>query len=59
MFETNYQYEIEFNNNLWTVKSTVLKGCVAQGVTYNDAMEKFVVNEKEWLEGAKKDGWAI
>ena len=59
MFETNYPYEIEFNNNLWTVKSTVLKGCVAHGATYNDAMEEFIVNEKEWLEGAKKDGWAI
>ena len=38
----------------YVVESNVLKGCVAQGETLNDALVLFSELEKEWLETANK-----
>lgn len=38
----------------WTAKSTVLNGCVSQGVTQKEALVEFVKNEEAWLETAKE-----
>lgn len=38
----------------WVIESNILKGCVAQGDTLDDALTLFSKLENEWLETAKK-----
>lgn len=46
------QMKVE-NHDFWVVESNVLKGCVAQGDTLDEAISLFAELENEWLETAK------
>lgn len=48
-----YQMEVE-EHLFWVAKSKVLKGCVGQGETVDDAIKELESNELEWLETAKE-----
>ena len=48
-----YQMEVE-NHLFWIAESKVLKGCVGQGDTSDEALRELEENEKEWLDTAKE-----
>lgn len=43
----------------WIAKSTLLKGCVGQGETQEEALNELSENEESWLEAAKEFGIPI
>lgn len=43
----------------WIAKSILLKGCVGQGDTQEDALTELADNEKAWLDTAKELGMEI
>lgn len=53
-----YKDEVE-GHTFWVAKSAVLKGCVGQGDTPDDAINELAANEAAWLEEARKFGIAI
>jgi len=53
-----YKDEVE-GHTFWVAKSAVLKGCVGQGDTLDDAISELAVNENDWLEEAEEFGIAI
>lgn len=40
----------------WVAKSPMLKGCIGQGSSQQEAVEELEENEKEWLRVAKEEG---
>ena len=46
------QMKVE-NHAFYVIESNVLKGCVAQGDTLDEAISLFAELENEWLETAK------
>lgn len=42
------------NHRFWVAESKLLKGCVAQGETAEEAIKTLEINEAEWLETAAK-----
>ena len=53
-----YKDEVE-GHTFWVAKSAVLKGCVGQGETPDDAINELAANEAAWLEEAREFGIAI
>lgn len=48
-------FQTEANGNIyWVAKSKILKGCVGQGETAEEAILELNQNEKEWLLTAKQ-----
>ena len=43
----------------WVAKSSLLKGCIGQGDTPDEAISELASNETEWLETAKEFGIPI
>lgn len=54
----SYQMTNE-GKTFWVIESTQLKGCVAQGDTYAEALADFEANETVWLETANEVGIPI
>ncbi len=51
-YEANiYQMKVD-EHTFWVAESRVLKGCVGQGDTSDDAIKELEQNEEEWLETA-------
>ena len=50
-----FQTEVE-NHIFWIAKSNLLKGCVGQGDTQEEAIKELSENEKAWLETVKEVG---
>lgn len=58
-FEANiYQMAVD-NHSFWVAESKLLKGCVGQGDTSEDAIRELEENEVEWIETAKECGIPI
>ena len=53
-----FQTEIE-KHIFWIAKSNLLKGCIGQGDTQEEAIKELAENEKAWLETAKEVGIKI
>ena len=53
-----FQCKVE-EHEFWVAKSTVLKGCVGQGETVDDAVMELENNEREWIITAKDYGIPI
>lgn len=48
-------YQMQVDDHLfWVAKSNVLKGCVGQGETSDEAISELETNENEWLITAKE-----
>ena len=55
-----YTYTDEADGHVyWVAKSRILKGCIGQGDTVDDAINELAVNENDWLETAREFGIAI
>ena len=57
------KYEIiifwsEYDNS-FIAEIPELKGCVAHGETYDDALKQVKVVANKWMKIAKKEGWEI
>lgn len=52
---TVFQSETD-NHVFWIAKSTLLKGCVGQGDTSDEALKELSENEESWLEAATEFG---
>ena len=50
---TIHQEEVE-GHSFWVAESPMLRGCVGQGDTHDDAIKELEKNEKVWIETAKK-----
>lgn len=55
---STYQAKVE-EHVFWVAKSSVLKGCVGQGDTLDEAVVELFENEKAWLEAAEEVGISI
>ena len=53
-----YRMSVE-GHDFWAAESKSLKGCVAQGDTYQAALEELEMNEQEWLNTALEYGIEI
>lgn len=53
-----YQMEVE-GHSFWVAESKVLKGCVGQGETSEEAIHELELNESEWICTAKEFGISI
>ena len=55
-----YPFRVEImqaeNHVFWAASSLTLDGCVGQGETKEEAIRELEINEKEWLDTAKKHG---
>lgn len=56
-YET-YQMNVE-EHLFWVAKSNMLKGCVGQGDTIEEAVSELSVNESAWIETAKECGISV
>lgn len=53
-------YQMQVDDHLfWVAKSNILKGCVGQGETSDEAISELETNENEWLITAKEFGIPI
>lgn len=43
-------------HTFWVAKSRLLKGCIGQGDTVDDAINELAANERAWLEAAREFG---
>lgn len=60
MFYEYKTYPLEVEGRIFCVaESKVLKGCVGQGGTYEEAVKELKINEKEWIETAREFGITI
>lgn len=55
---TVYQAVVE-GHTFWVAKCPLLKGCVGQGETIEEALEELEVNEAEWIATAEECGIEI
>lgn len=54
LYEANiYQMKVE-EHTFWVAESKVLKGCVGQGNSSDEAIKELEENEKEWINTARK-----
>lgn len=53
-----YKMQVE-DHTFWGAESLVLKGCVGQGDTFEEAVKSIEENEKVWMETAKEYGFEI
>lgn len=53
-----YQMEVD-DHAFWVAESAVLKGCVGQGESADEAIQELAENEVEWLTTAKEFGIPI
>lgn len=53
-----FQCNVE-NHVFWIAKSQMLKGCVGQGDTQQEALKELEDNEQAWLETAVEEGIPI
>ena len=53
-----YQAKVE-NHIFWVAEIPLLKGCVGQGDTAEEAVRELEINEVAWLDTAKEYGIAI
>ena len=47
------------DHQFWVAECSLLKGCVAQGETPEEAIDELEINEAEWLQTAKEYGIPI
>lgn len=53
-YEANVYQMIVEEHVFWVAESKVLKGCVGQGDTAEEAISELEVNENEWIQTAKE-----
>lgn len=53
-----FQTQVD-SNVFWIAKSSILKGCVGQGDTLDEAVAELAENEQEWLDTANEVGIPI
>lgn len=53
-----YKMQVE-DHMFWAAESFVLKGCVGQGDTFDEAVKSLEESEKVWMESAKEYGFEI
>ena len=46
-----YQMQVE-DHLFWVARSKILKGCLGQGDTAEDAIKELEINEEEWIDTA-------
>ena len=58
-YEANIRPMVVGEHAFWVAESKVLRGCVGQGDTAEEAVRKLEINEKEWIEAAEEVGIPI
>lgn len=55
---STYKMKVE-EHEFWVAESNVLKGCIAQAETLDEAIKELELNEIDWLEAAEEAGIPI
>lgn len=58
-YEANIRPMVVDEHEFWIAESKVLRGCVGQGDTIQEAITELEINEKEWIEAAEEEGIPI